>query len=121
MRGYDAWVTREPDYFDWEPPPQPKCSRCGRYVKREALWTVQGEDAVYCDGKTSTYQTTYTERDASLLDIIGWGFLGETYNVEYPPPCGEEREHEAHYEVVNSYTVVYRRCSAGHIAKEFIF
>ena len=121
MQGLDAWLTRSP--WDDMPDeiPQPKCEVCGRFLKDDVLLNVAVDDVTWCDGQPVSFPDTYTNHDAAILDIIGWDHLGQSYTVSYPAPCGLEEAHEGHFEVVGGCNVLYRRCSAGHTSKEFVW
>jgi len=93
MRGYDAWVTREPDYgpeppLDPSDPDWPRCEAeadaCGAPLQLEP------------DDSTSCW---YPERcDGRLHEPFG------------TTPCGEDVPHEAHFEVVAAWDVHRRVC-----------
>lgn len=112
MSGYDAWLTREPD---WPEPPLPgeagwpRCE-CGAWLplnpEREEGW----EETQPCDGKPEVVTSLYTKADAGLLDIIGWDFLDTSYTTEYDPICGQPREHPAHQYVVAAGGILFRTC-----------
>lgn len=120
LRGYDAWLTRTP----WDDMPDfivpPKCSVCGIFMQDKALHCVTVDEGDWCSGKPPQVEVTFTERDAGILDIIGWDKLGTSYMETYLTLCGEEKEHEPHFAVMSGYMVIYRRCSRGHLSKEFV-
>lgn len=50
LSAYDAWVTREPDWFT-DPPPQPKCGKCGSYIAWEPASEELNKHVAHCNGK----------------------------------------------------------------------
>lgn len=114
MRGYDAWVTREPDYGPDEPALL-HCSECGGFLKLTPDSSETKEDRRSCNGRPVSFECTYTEQDAAILDIIGWDFLGKTYFAEYDAPCGRSKSHPMHTFVQHAWgedTHICKRC--GH-------
>lgn len=109
MNGYDAWVTREPDYP--EPPPQPRCISCGGFLSPEPDGIKPYEESVTCDGEVLEYQMPY---DAPLLDILGLP-EGATY-TQRVSMCGIDRAaHEPHTEIIDGGFLSRwdcRRCGA---------
>lgn len=92
FRGYDSWLTRQPEPTELE---IVRCDKCGRFLPPgRVIHTINAEDGWWCDGAAT---------DADLYD----------------PLCGgPAAAHKPHFVVETIVTCVYRRCSAGHIAKE---
>ncbi len=139
LRGYDAWLTREPDWYGDEPPM--RCSSCGGYLKRQAEGTREWVMLNRCTGQAKVLTCTYdAHADAAILQIIGDEFAGKTYEVAYPPECGGSEpqwlihndgdidpkkaasyRHDAHWyvEEYGQQAVAIRTCgSCGHINEE---
>lgn len=102
----DAWITREPDWFDDEPPAL-KCRQCGAFLRREPERTEHWEDAVDCDGSETLVVMEYSD---SMVAILGEEFRGKTY-TESVSPCGiEVGMHASHREVLMAGETRHRTC-----------
>jgi ribosomal protein L37E len=120
MRGYDAWVTREPDWASYEAP-QPRCGACGGFLSPRAARSEDWEDVERCDGQRMVVADTYTSLDKAILDIIGWEHLGQVRTTEYDPICGLPEPHAPHDYVVAGGSIEYRTCRrCGQEAREVI-
>lgn len=100
MRGYDAWVTREPPWMDYEPPVY-RCSHCGSFLKAEAEGEREFMQIHMCDGKPKVIECKYGETDADegILAIIGEEYRGKGYRLGYAPACGtKEGSHDLSYD-----------------------
>jgi hypothetical protein len=83
-RMYDAWVTREPDWASWEPPPPPHCTSCGGFLKREPEGQEGWAQEEPCTGQPDPE--------------YGW------------TPCERDGAHEAHTYVVAAGVTETRTC-----------
>ena len=94
MRGYDAWVTRGPDYDE---PMQPRCVSCGAFLSYAPSGSEVHEDLLTCDGSVTEVDTAY---DPISRDILGLP-EGATYKVVVAA-CGFDvtGPHEPHSEVL---------------------
>ena len=102
-------------YFH-ESPPQPHCSRCGRFLPWKADRVEPWEDTLSCDGSETVYQHAYTEE---AVGILGEEYRGKTYPVSVSE-CGiEVGPHEPHVEIMAAGAVEYRTCGGcGHENQE---
>jgi hypothetical protein len=83
-RALDRYLTREPDWYDYEPPVY-KCSECGRFLKQEPDGKREAVAVRHCDGKPHVIEC---EHDESVLQIIGEEHRGEKFKVAYTAACG---------------------------------
>lgn len=111
FRGYDAWLTTDRS-LDYEMPPQPKCSHCGRFVKSKPDFCEDKADILHCDG---TVKVSIHEWDERTVAILGDEYAGQTYEQSYSD-CGIDTvSHAPHDEVQWAWTEQHRRCaSCGH-------
>ena len=86
MRGYDAWVTREPPWMDYEPPVY-RCS-CGAFLKAEAEGTREWVTLSRCNGEANVYADQ--RHDDRVLAIIGEEHAAETFALAFRPACGSK-------------------------------
>jgi hypothetical protein len=132
MRGYDAWVTREPP----EPPEPPTCSECEEDLPEQAYKKVEERVFERCDGQPAASEYRYDDGShEGLLEIIGEEYRDKTYTVHYSPVCGhktaeewggyqeeisegeaESYKHEAHWFTppMACSTTYHYRCPNGH-------
>ena len=93
---YDAWLTTQPDEPDILVPGDegyPRCSRCGRFLKREPDRAEAGELREHCDG------IPVLPAQRVLLDAA----------------CGSPREHEPHEYTTHAWDELHRICKGcGH-------
>lgn len=138
MRGYDAWVTREPDYGPDEPPVY-RCSHCGGFLAQQPEAQRQFTTLRHCNGKAHVIDGC--THDEGVLAIIGEEYRHTTFSVAYAPECGGKTaehhqqgdegeiavadapsyEHEPHFyeEPYGSPCCEIRTCKkCGHINEE---
>jgi hypothetical protein len=76
-------------------------------------------ESLDCTGKPTSVTYVYSEADAGVLNIIGWDFLGKSFEETYAPDCGQEGGHEAHLYEVAGGMHLFRTCAhCGHENKE---
>lgn len=85
LRGYDAWVTREPPWYDDEPPVY-RCCSCGGFLKSEPNGTREAVSIHRCDGQPTV--VTDQHHDEAVLRILGEEHRDDTFTVCYAPVCG---------------------------------
>jgi hypothetical protein len=136
LRGYDAWVTREPP----EPaePPVYRCCGCGGFLPEKADGEREYVTVHRCDGQPKVL--TGQRHEESVLAIIGEEHRDDTFTICYPPPCGgktvthepdgdrseiredevESYRHEPHFFMADGYdhyaaaVRVCRRCGCSN-------
>ena len=111
FRGYDQWKTTDP-WADWEPPPQPRCSKCCAFLTTEPERVTDWADEQTCDG---TVKEVEVERSPGVVDIIGEGTDIVTYSH-----CGiDTKPHAPHTEVLAAGITLHRTCKrCGHHDEE---
>lgn len=111
MRGYDAWLTTDRS-LDYEPPPQPKCARCGSFLPWKVERVENKEDVLRCDGTVRVHPQEY---DDGLVAILGDEYRGKTYDVAVSD-CGiDTTPHAPHDEVQYAWSELHRTCKrCGH-------
>jgi hypothetical protein len=103
----DAWITRSDDCDE---PMRQHCTQCGAFLPVQPDRWETHCDTDQCGGHKIVVEFTYTERDAAILDIIGWDKLGQTSYADYPSECGMTETHEPHAYVVFEWVHSYWDC-----------
>ncbi|MGV0985107.1 MAG: hypothetical protein ACOYB2_11160 [Limnohabitans sp.] len=99
------------EMYGVEPPPQPRCERCRRFLPSKPDRTVAWEDSLPCDGKTIEVRTTYSP---GMVAILGEDYEGQSYEERFAP-CGDCVDHAAHVEVFAAGLREFRTCRhCGH-------
>lgn len=141
MQGYDAWVTREPDYLFDKPLPLPRCSTCGEFMQEQPEGFREWVTLERCSGEPKVIECKYGDvaSDEGLLRILGEEYRGKSYRVAYAAACGSmngsnhatydgeiapdvasEWKHAPHWFVAEwgYQRVAVRTCSRGHVNEE---
>ena len=107
MRGYDAWLTREPDWRT-EEPVLLHCRSCGAFLPRDPERTEEWGDGYDCDGTVRTVAQPYGEGLAAILGVDP----EDTYNLAVSD-CGIDTvPHVAHWVEVIGGVTEFRTCRA---------
>ena len=138
MRGYDAYITREPSWMHDDEPPVYRCSTCGCFLAQRPDAEIHYMQIRHCSGKAQVIDGC--THDDAVIRIIGEEHRHETFSVAYVPSCGGRTashypqgdeaeinvsdapgyEHEPHWfeDEHGSPTVLVRTCGYCGVANE---